>query len=752
VFSLSPSATVDEGNNWINISWGPLAMTNPVNGTTLGNYAPASGSPAIDYILTTSTGGAVAPTTDFFGNPRPMGSGIDVGAVEFPAPSLGPALNFGNQLVLTTSNPMIATLNNPSGIAITGVTIAITGTNASEFQLSTTTCASTLPALSQCTISVTFTPSLLGPRSASLVVTDSAGTQSVPLTGSGSGPLYSVSPSPLSFPNTMVNTVSAPRSVTVRNNQTTPMTFTAIALNGLFGGQYRIVTGTTCSTTTPVASGATCVINVTFNPQAVLGLGGIRPANLQLTASGLTTNVPLSGTAILFLVDVTPKGVFGINGALTFANTQVGQFSATQIATLSNYQSTPVTVNSITMPSQFRIVSGTSTTCTNGTVLPPAATNGTPTTCTVAIQFVPTAQNLWFQTATFNLSGSGGVNPTILLMGRALNSAISGTAAFGSQLVNSTSSNHVFTLTNSGAASITVTGVTLTGTAASNYAIASNTCSGTVLAPTVTCQVGVTFTPSATGTRNATLTVTDATGTQTRALTGTGAVPTFSGATNFGNVPVGSSVTRSITLTNNANAGLATITAAPTLTSGQGFTIVAGPGTTCVIGQVLTAGGGNCTFSIQFAPVSAGNKAATLGVTDTAGTQTVALTGAGLATATTTPGSITFANTTLGSASATTLVTVANPAGNPAMTGTSIAFGGTNASYFGRSTTTAGSCPTTTTFTVNAGSSCTIGVVFAPPLASAGGTIGAKNGTMTITTTSAVPAPTPPVALSGTAQ
>ena len=30
IFSLTPGATVDEGNNWINMSWGPLSLTNPV--------------------------------------------------------------------------------------------------------------------------------------------------------------------------------------------------------------------------------------------------------------------------------------------------------------------------------------------------------------------------------------------------------------------------------------------------------------------------------------------------------------------------------------------------------------------------------------------------------------------------------------------------------------------------------------------------------------------------------------------------
>ena len=106
IFSLTPTATVDEGNNWINISWGPLSMVNPVSSTAasnvfLGNYALQSTSPAINAITCSSTGGGVctetlpagssgvttiqAPATDFFGNKRPdTGNHIDMGAVEVP--------------------------------------------------------------------------------------------------------------------------------------------------------------------------------------------------------------------------------------------------------------------------------------------------------------------------------------------------------------------------------------------------------------------------------------------------------------------------------------------------------------------------------------------------------------------------------------------------------------------------------------------------------------------------------------------
>jgi hypothetical protein len=113
VFSLTPAATVDEGNNWIHLAWGPLSLTNPAlttgptgdygSGPPLGNYSLTPASPAIAYIPCSNpnangqgcTVNAVdglptlnLPFTDFFGNRRPdpgtpgQPKHVDVGAVE----------------------------------------------------------------------------------------------------------------------------------------------------------------------------------------------------------------------------------------------------------------------------------------------------------------------------------------------------------------------------------------------------------------------------------------------------------------------------------------------------------------------------------------------------------------------------------------------------------------------------------------------------------------------------------------------
>jgi hypothetical protein len=89
-FTLTPAATVDEGNNWINMFYGPLTNANPTvarsaagYNTPLGNYSPGAKSPALDRIPPS----VAHPALDFFGNPRPDGNGpFDVGAVELPVP------------------------------------------------------------------------------------------------------------------------------------------------------------------------------------------------------------------------------------------------------------------------------------------------------------------------------------------------------------------------------------------------------------------------------------------------------------------------------------------------------------------------------------------------------------------------------------------------------------------------------------------------------------------------------------------
>jgi len=138
---IQPTATVDEGHNWLNLSYGPLTLGKP-NATTAtaGELLVASASvatPAAAYSVPasspavgsgTSTG---APSSDFFGVSR-VGHAITIGAVQVdpPTPTLASVSpNSGPRastvpVTLTGNYLASATAVNVSG---GGVTCTITG-------------------------------------------------------------------------------------------------------------------------------------------------------------------------------------------------------------------------------------------------------------------------------------------------------------------------------------------------------------------------------------------------------------------------------------------------------------------------------------------------------------------------------------------------------------------------------------------------------------------------------------------------
>jgi hypothetical protein len=79
VFNLQVAATVDEGNNYVNLRYGPLFIENPITKTTFGDYHIANTGSAA-YNRGTPLG---APNHDFDAQARPIGGLFDVGADEF---------------------------------------------------------------------------------------------------------------------------------------------------------------------------------------------------------------------------------------------------------------------------------------------------------------------------------------------------------------------------------------------------------------------------------------------------------------------------------------------------------------------------------------------------------------------------------------------------------------------------------------------------------------------------------------------
>ena len=76
------------------------------------------------------------------------------------------SVTFGSQAVGTTSAAQSATLINVGDATLTISSIQVTGPNAGDYTL-TSTCGSSLAPSAQCTLSVMFTPTAAGTRTAS---------------------------------------------------------------------------------------------------------------------------------------------------------------------------------------------------------------------------------------------------------------------------------------------------------------------------------------------------------------------------------------------------------------------------------------------------------------------------------------------------------------------------------------------------------------------------------------------------------
>ncbi len=210
-------------------------------------------------------------------------------------------------------------------------------------------------------------------------------------------------------------------------------------------------------------------------------------------------------------------------------------------------------------------------------------------------------------TATFTVS-----NPTVSLSTTSL--------VFPGQIVGTPSPPQSVTLTNSGTAPLTISGITSTG----DYA-QSNNC-GTGMAAGGECTIQVTFTPTATGSRSGSVSITDnAAGSPQRiALSGNGTAPAVNLSTtilSFGDQVAGTpSAPQSVTLTNSGTTPL-TISG---ITSTGDYAQSNNCGTTVVAG-------GKCTIQVTFTPTATGSRSGSVSITDNAAgsPQHIALTGNG---------------------------------------------------------------------------------------------------------------------------
>lgn len=203
--------------------------------------------------------------------------------------SLSPAsFTFPVTVLNKTSAAKAFTLSNTAPNSLIITSIGFTGTNATDFA-QTNNCGGAVSGNSSCTISVTFKPLNINGRSATLSVTDSAGTQTAALKGTGTA--VSLSPGSLTFAAQTVGTTSPAKTVTLTDVSSTALTISGITITGANAGDFAQTN--TCGT--GVAGKASCTISVTFTPTAtgtraaavsIADNGGGSPQSIRLTGTG----------------------------------------------------------------------------------------------------------------------------------------------------------------------------------------------------------------------------------------------------------------------------------------------------------------------------------------------------------------------------------------------------------------------------------------------------------------------------------
>jgi hypothetical protein len=404
-------------------------------------------------------------------------------------------LTFPYQVVGTTSTPLALTLANPGAAPLHLGTATATG----DFAISNNGCPAALSVNAACVIDVTFTPQVLGLRTGTLSVASNnvGGTAVIPLSGLGesSGGEIQLSASSLTFGPQQVGTTSSSQNVTVTNNGAAGVTFTSIVANGDF------IQTNNCPQTL-AANGGSCTLTISFKPTQ----GGTRTGSVVLTDTAGTQTVALSGTGTAPAVTLNPT-------SLTFAPQLIKKPSPAQIVTLTNSGTAALTISSIAINGANAADYSETNNC--GTSL---AVNAA---CSINVVFKPSGINT--RTASLTITDNAGGSPqTVSLNGIGTQVKISpAVLKWGKVKVNSSSNKNVI-FSNVGASAVNISDISIVGANAGDFA-ETNTCGSSVAAKSL-CTITVTFTPSATGKRSATLQITDNGGAspQSVPLTGTG--------------------------------------------------------------------------------------------------------------------------------------------------------------------------------------------------------------------------------------
>ena len=232
-------------------------------------------------------------------------------------------------------------------------------------------------------MSIDFTPTASGSRSATFSITDSVGTQTASLSGSGNAPATdTLSPLSLTFAQQQIGTTSAAQQVTLTNAGDVALTLITASTSP---GDFAV----TNSCGNSLAAHSTCAFSVTFSPTAP----GMRSGTLTIADQFRSQTVLLNG------IGVAPPGVSLTPVSLAFAPTGVGLTALPLTLTLTNNGGLALNLASVAVSAGFTLAANTcgstlaaGSACTLTVVFAPAAAGSISGTLTLSDNASPSTQ------------------------------------------------------------------------------------------------------------------------------------------------------------------------------------------------------------------------------------------------------------------------------------------------------------------------------------------------------------------------
>ena len=416
----------------------------------------------------------------------------------------------------------------------------------------------------------------------------------------GTDPRIAVSLCVYDFGTANVGDSSYPKEIRIYNFGGSNLTINSISFTDGTHFSLNLNGGANPCTQLPktLSPGSFCSFEVTFTPQSN---GDI---STQLV---IQSNDPLNGN---YTIELTGEGIgpeiYVYPNPIDFKSVAVGSTSSL-LVTVRNNGSLNLLINSVQL-SGDSVFSISNDNCSNKTLQPLSS-------CSLTVNFSPTALQNYQASLIINsndpssptsvpVMGTGATNEPNIVINPTFHD-------FGNVFIGANKVFSSFTVENTGLVDLNITNIYITGSA--DFRINYTTCTNAVLGPNQTCFIDVVFSPSSAGSKTGTLNIDSNdpdTPTLTANLTGNGVLPPDIDVNplsiDFGNVNVGGSATRTLTISNLGSSDLEIL-----YVGGLTLPLSISPGQTNPCPSTSSvpftlAPSQSCTYDITFSPSQAG--------------------------------------------------------------------------------------------------------------------------------------------------